>query len=204
MVEELIVASTSPYRRKMLVDAGIRVRCEAPGIDERAVEREIGCDTPEQLASALARRKARAVADRFPGRWVLGADQVVFDPERPHVVIGKPSDPDDHLRRLRALVGREQILVTAFLLTGGEPGASEVGEIADAVCTRLCFRGDITEDELRAYVATGEGAGCAGGYAVEGKGAFLVARIDGDLFNVIGLPLLRVLTALRAVGWRFA
>lgn len=191
---ELILASTSPYRRRMLIDAGIAVRCEAPGVDERAVR----AASPEALARELARRKAAAVAARFPGQWVLGADQVVIDPDRPDEAIGKPSDPEDHLRRLRAVVGREQVLVTAFVLTG--PGL----EIADAVSTRLRFRRDLEDDELRAYVATGEGAGCAGGYAVEGRGAFLVEQIDGDLFNVIGLPLLRVMTALRTAGWRFA
>lgn len=191
---ELILASTSPYRRRMLIDAGVAVRCEAPGVDERAVS----AASPEGLARELARRKAAAVAERFPGRWVLGADQVVFDPDRPGEAIGKPADPEDHLRRLRALVGREQILVTAFVLTDGR------SEIAEAVSTRLRFRDDLADDELRAYVATGEGSGCAGGYAVEGRGAFLVEQIDGDLFNVIGLPLLRVLAALRSVGWRFA
>jgi septum formation protein len=194
MTEELILASTSPYRRRMLVDAGVAVRCEAPGVDERAVR----CDTPQHLAAELARRKASAVAARFPGRWVLGADQVVVDPDRPREVIGKPDDPEDHLRRLRAAVGREQVLVTAFTLI------ARGTEISDSASTRLFFRADLTDEELRAYVATGEGAGCAGGYAVEARGAFLVERIEGDLFNVIGLPLLRVLTAMRTLGWRFA
>jgi septum formation protein len=149
------------------------------------------------LACDLARRKARAVAARHPEGWVLGADQVVYDPGPPTEIFGKPADRVDHLRRLTAMVGREHALVTGFALVG--PGHELVGHDA----TRVRFRSDIDEDELRAYVATGEGAGCSGGYAAEGRGVFLIERIDGDLFNVIGLPLLRVMDALRAVGWRF-
>ncbi|MEZ4240208.1 MAG: Maf family protein [Myxococcota bacterium] len=202
LMQELILASTSPYRRRMLQDAGLAVRCEAPEVDERSFGHDAPDSpfetAPERLATALARAKAQAVAARFPERWVLGADQVAYDPEEPGAPFGKPEGPDDHLRRLRQLAGREHRLVTGFALLGGPR------EHVEAVTTRLTFRSDLTDDELRAYVATGEGAGCAGGYAVEGRGAFLIERIDGDLFNVIGLPLLQVITALRGAGWRFA
>lgn len=196
-MDRVWLASTSPWRRRLLQAAGVRVEVEAPGTDERAVD----LPDPVALARELARRKALAVAERHPGDWVIGSDQVGFDP-RVGEPFGKPEDPDDHLMRLRALVGRPHVLVTGVaLIRVGVDGAVEE-EVFDERTT-LHVRADLSEDELRAYVATGEGSGCAGGYAVEGLGAFLFDRIDGDWFNVVGLPLLGLMSALRRRGWRF-
>jgi septum formation protein len=189
-VREIVLASTSATRKRILEDAGIDVRCEASGVDERAVRDP----DPERLALNLARAKACAVASRFPSAWVLGADQVVFDGSE---VFGKPDDPADHERRLTSMRGRAHDLITAVVLIGPE------GESVEMDRTRMHVRGDITDDEIRAYVQSGEGSWCAGGYAAEGRGAFLFERIEGDFFNVLGLPLHRVLGMLRARGWRY-
>ncbi len=194
-MEALWLASTSPWRRRMLEAAGLRIRAEAPGVDERSVLRA----DPVELARELALQKARAVAARHPGEWVLGADQVGYDPEL-REPFGKPADPEDHLARLASLVGRSHVLVTGFALVRGGDTPEEVVE---DVSTSLVVRADLTREELLAYVRTGEGSGCAGGYAIEGLGAFLFERVDGDWFNVVGLPLLRVMTLLRERGWRF-
>lgn len=188
-MRDLILASTSPWRRRMLESAGIRIRCESSGFDERSV---IEPDAA-RLALVLARSKARAVAQRFPDAWVIGADQVVTDGVS---AWGKPEGSDDHRRQLLAMRGRTHELVTGFCLIGPDLDESGVER------TRMVVRADISEDEVDAYVASGEGSECAGGYAVEGAGVFLFERIEGDWFNVIGLPLLRVITALRAHGWR--
>jgi septum formation protein len=190
---DLYLASTSRWRQRLLADAGIPVLTESPGVDERSVT----IADPVGLASELARRKARAVFARHPESWVLGADQVGFDLDPPGELFGKPTDPEDHLRRLRSMVGRRHALVTAFALVGPDI------ERVEHETTVLTVRADLEEEELRAYVASGEGSGCAGGYAAEGRGVFLFERIDGDWSNVIGLPILRVMTALRAHGWRF-
>jgi septum formation protein len=186
----LLLASTSRWRRKLLEDAGISVACEAPGVDERAVQ----IADPVRLARELAARKADVVGGRYPGRWVLGADQVAhLDGE----IFGKPEDPDDHRARLRSLRGRAHELVTGWALRGpGEP-------LTAHVTTRMLMRDDVSDAEIDAYVASGEADGCAGGYAIEGRGAFLFRQVDGDWFNVVGLPVLDVWTALRARGWRF-
>jgi septum formation protein len=126
---------------------------------------------------------------------VVGADQVLWDG---HEVIGKPADAADHLRRLRGFRGRSHTLLTGWHVVG--PGGVHRSGVERTV---LWVRGDLSDAELAAYVATGEGTGCAGGYAVEGHGAWLFERIDGDWFNVVGLPLLAVLTALRELGWRY-
>ncbi len=193
-MQELILASTSPYRLRMLRDAGLVVRAEAPGVDEEPR----GVTDPVALARALAVRKARAVAARSPDAWVLGADQVGYDPAAGREPIGKPVDAEDHLARLVSMRGRSHVLVTGFAVLG--PGVEHV----DHVETVMHVRPDLEDAELAAYAATGEGSGCACGYAAEGRGAFLFSKIEGDFFNVLGLPLLTVLDVLRSHGWRFS
>jgi len=177
----------------MLTNAGISVRAEPSGVTEAIpANPENVTEVVEQLALA----KATAVAARFPDHLVLGADQLAFDPRAPHLPFGKPHDPRDHLERLKALRGRTHVLVTAFAVLGPDT------RLVDHDRTAMHVRADLTDDELAAYVATGEGAGCAAGYAAEGRGGFLFERIDGDFFNMLGLPLLKVITALRSLGWR--
>lgn len=185
----LILASTSPWRRQLLADLGLR----AEGVASGVAEEEFSEARPKERAVGLARMKAEAVAARSPGALVIGADQVAhLDGES----FGKPLDPADHLQRLRALRGRSHVLVTGVALIG--PGI----EVVFAEETEVVFRADLSDEELLAYVRSGEGSGCAGGYRAEGQGAALIARINGDWFNVIGLPVYRLLDALRALGWR--
>ena len=186
----LILASTSVTRRRMLADVGIDVQCESPGVDERAMTDV----DPARLAMRLARAKADAVARRMPNVWVLGADQVVTDGTSQW---GKPNDADDHLRQLQHIRGTSHRLVSGFAIVG--PGI----EVEGVEETIMHGRADLTDAELAAYVATGEGSYCAGGYAAEARGAFLFERIEGDWFNVLGLPLFPIISALRAHGWRF-
>jgi septum formation protein len=189
-VADLILASTSPWRRQMLEAVGLPVRCEASGFDERSVQES----DPPTLALTLAVAKARAVAERYPLAFVLGADQVVSDG---HEVWGKPEDPQDHLRRLQQMRGNSHQLITGFALV--LPGG---GLETGTESTRMWMRPDVTDAELVGYVDSEEGSQCAGGYAAEGRGAWLFERIDGDWFNVLGLPLFRVLDRLRAHGFR--
>lgn len=189
-VSKVVLASTSRWRREVLVNAGLDVECVAPGVDE-SLERS---PDPVVFAVSLAGRKADAVADRYPDRWVIGCDQVLWDGRE---IFGKPPSREAQFERLAAMRGASHQLVTGWALRG--PGPAH-----DAVTTTVMhMRADITDAELAAYVATGEGEGCAGGYAVEGRGGFMFSRVEGDWYNVIGIPLFDVLTALRARGWRF-
>lgn len=194
VMPQLILASTSPWRRQILCSAGLDVSCVPPLVDET----EVDLDDPIALVRELARRKALAVAGRHPEAWVIGADQVVFDPEQPQRIWGKPPHPEEHLRRLLAMRGRWHALVTGVVIWTPREELAVVHEQ-----TRLLVRSDLEDVELSRYVDTGEGSGCAGGYAAEGLGGFLFERIEGDWFNVLGLPLFRVLDVLRARGWRF-
>lgn len=202
-VPVLVLASTSPWRRKILEDAGWTVEVEAPGVDEGPL---VGA-TPPDTAARRAAAKAEAVAARHRpapvagGAWILGADQVLVDGDE---AVGKPRDPADHLARLRSLRGRPHDLVTAWSLRHVPPPGERPQAPADGrERTRLWMRDDLGDDELEAYVAGGEGRGCAGGYAIEGQGAFLFARVEGDWSNIVGLPLFAIQDALRARGWRF-
>lgn len=183
----LILASESPWRRELLERAGVPCEGRAHTVDEYAL---VEAD-PVVRARELALAKARSLADATDS-WVLGADQVCHLDGH---IFHKPVDADDHLDQLRALRGRTHELVTGVALVG--PGVEEVFDER----TRITLR-ELGDDELRAYLATGEGGGCAGGYQVEGQGAQLIERVDGDWFNVVGLPVLRVVSVLRSHGWR--
>ena len=134
-----------------------------------------------------------AVARRHPGRLVLGADQVIhLDGE----AIGKPPCDEIWRARLMAMRGRRHALTTAIALWDGQLLECE------AVTTIVQFRSDITDAEIDAYIGCGEARGCAGGYMVERRGAWLVESIEGDWLNVVGLPVLKVVSMLRTRGWR--
>lgn len=154
--------------------------------------RELG-EPAERMAARLAREKALQVAARHPGMPVLGADTVV---ELGHRLLGKPASPDDAARMLSELSGREHRVVTAVALA--RDGDARVR----CDVTRVWFR-PLPPDLIEAYVATGEPLDKAGAYGVQGYGAVLVERIEGDFFSVMGLPLRLVVELLDAAGLRY-
>lgn len=185
----LLLASTSPWRRQMLRDAGVNAQGVAPGVTE-----ETTVVDPIARAIELGQRKARAVLAAHPDALVIGADQVVTDGQS---IWGKPRGDVDHLARLKSMRGASHQLVTGWCVV------SKDAEHTGHAVTTMHVRADLTDEELQAYVASGEGSGCAGGYAAEAQGGFLFERVDGDWNNVIGLPLFQVLTVLRTCGWRY-
>ncbi len=135
----------------------------------------------EDAVKALALAKARAVAARVEAGTVLAADTVVV---LGGAVFGKPADPEDARRMLRALRGRWHEVITGVALVEAPAGR----ETSAAVLTRVRM-GDYADEEIEAYLATGEPCDKAGAYAVQGAGGRLVARVDGCYTNVVGLPL---------------
>lgn len=164
----LTLASRSPQRRAILEQLGIAFEVATPQVEERLD------GDPRALVRDNALRKARVVT----GTRVLGVDTVVALDGR---VLGKPADEAGAYEHLTALAGRTHEVWSGIALV---EGAGE--QLSDAV-TRVTFRA-LTEAGRRAYAATGEWRERAGGYAIQGRGAALVERIEGDYLNVVGLP----------------
>ena len=183
--EPLTLASSSPRRRQLLEMLGIPVRVAPPGVPE--IRRPT--ETPVDYVERLAREKALAV----PGRLVLGADTTVVVRDE---VLEKPVDPADALRMLRKLQGRTHQVVTSVALVGAE----RVHQATDV--TNVTFR-RMSDEQLGAYIATGDPMDKAGAYGIQGYGAALVERIEGDFFSVMGLPIRLVLRLLEEAGEKY-
>lgn len=189
--EPIVLASMSPRRKRIFEEMGIEIEVSPADIDEE-------CDgkiDPVDFAVKTAAKKARTVAERLAeqGRrpWIVAADTIVVVENE---VLGKPADAKEAKSMLSRLSGRTHTVITGWTV-GVHLGEWVTGHSETAVT----FHG-LTKAQIEGYVATGEGADKAGAYAVQGIGAFLVDRIDGDYFNVVGLPVSRVVRALIDVG----
>ena len=183
-LKPLVLASNSPRRRAYFEDLGLEFTVCSADIDEQPEADE----DPEHLVLRLARDKALAASRLLPARWVVAADTVVcVDGE----VLGKPRNPDEAVAMLLALAGREHTVRTGFCVTCAAEGVL----VRRSVISSVWFA-RFNEDVARAYAATGEPLDKAGGYGIQGKGAFLVERISGSYSNIVGLPLCEVLQEL--------
>jgi len=173
MNRKLILASASPRRRELLDNAGIVFLVRAAPVDETRGEGE----TALEYVRRLAEWKAQAVP-READEWVLGADTTVVVDEH---VLEKPADAADATRMLRLLAGRWHEVITGICLVGPQM------RVVDHAVTRVQFA-PLTDEEIDAYVATGEPFDKAGAYAIQGRASCFVTRIEGCYFNVVGLP----------------
>jgi septum formation protein len=197
----LILASESATRLAMLRAAGLDPRAHAARLDEPAIRAALAAEaaSPRDIADHLAETKALKVARRLDdtpspaGPLILGADQVlVLD----GAILGKPESPDAARAQLNALSGRShELLSAAVLVENGAPIWRHVGR------ARLTMR-PLSDEFIDRYLAA-EGpavTATAGGYRIEGRGAQLFDRIEGDWFSILGLPLLPLLAQLRQAG----
>ena len=187
-VPKLILASASPARRNLLVAAGIDATVQVSGVDESTVD----STSAQALCLTLARLKAEAVAARLNPAGealVIGCDSVL---DLDGKILGKPADPDDARHRWYAMRGRTGVLLTGHCVVDVATGR-RVAEVADTL-VRFCTP---TDDEIEAYVATGEPLHVAGAFTLDGRSGPFIESIEGDHSNVIGLslPLLRRLLA---------
>ena len=182
----VVLASSSPRRHQLLNLIGIEHEVDPANIDETMRPRE----APRRHAERLAREKAATVAVRDPDLITIGADTVVVINRK---VLGKPADTNDAARMLGMLNGREHTVITAVAVARGRKLRSAIEEV------RVKFR-RLREDEIEAYIATGEPMDKAGAYGIQGFGATIVERIEGDYFAVMGLPLVRLVGLMRDVG----
>ncbi len=195
MTARIILASTSPFRRALLENAGVAFSVDRPRIDERAIEETTQGSgvTPAEIALILAQAKAEEVSARHPESLVIGSDQTLsFEDELLH----KPKDMDEARRRLLAFSGRTHFLNSAVAIArGGDMIWSHVAEAA------MTMRPLDPAFVGRHLARVGDRAlTSVGAYQVEGEGIQLFERIDGDHFTIVGLPLLPLLKALRDFG----
>jgi septum formation protein len=193
----LVLASTSPYRRQMLEQAGLRFRVVSPEVDEAVLKRKLASAQPpagaSDVAVALARAKALAMSARMPSALVIGADQVLALGDE---LFDKPGNLAGARRQLQRLRGNAHQLHTVVAL------AEAGGIVWSNISIPTLHMRDFSDAFLDDYLAAAGPAifGTVGGYEVEGRGIQLFERIDGDHFTVIGLPLLPLLAELRGRG----
>jgi septum formation protein len=192
----LVLASKSPARTKLLAEAGIPHRIIVSAVHEEAVAAAHPDATPGETALLLARAKAEAVATlpEASGSLVLGCDSVFeFDGE----ALGKPYTAEVAIERLRAMSGRTGVLHTGHWLVDCRDGVlSDEGELSSAVVEFT----EISDDEIAAYVATGEPLHCAGSFTIDGFGGAFLARVDGDPHTVVGLSISTLRSLLARAG----
>ena len=192
----LVLASTSAARRAMLDAAGVPHEAVAPHVDEDALKAALAAEgaSPRAVAEALAEAKAVKVSQRLPGVLVLGADQMLALDDG--TMLDKPADRGGAAAQLHRLRGRTHRLISAAVIA--ENGTA-VWRVADTATLEVRA---FSEAWLESYLDA-EGAailGCVGSYRLEGLGAQLFARVRGDHFTILGLPLLAVLDYLRTRG----
>ncbi len=183
----LILASNSPRRKTLLQQIGLPFRSLPSDVDENQALGE-----PPVKAVLLAEKKAKAVYSQSKESWILGADTMVVVGGR---ILGKPRDEGDVHSMLSRLSGKEHEVITGFCLLDPSGGMAH----SEAITTLVKMK-RLGEKEINAYVATGEPFGKAGGYAIQGVGAFMVESISGSYTNVVGLPVCALVKSLLALG----
>jgi septum formation protein len=185
----VILASASPRRRELLDLVGIAHEVQPADIDETYQDGEEAAPHAERLA----REKGEAIAARHPDAIVISADTIVVIDG---LVLGKPRDEADAARMLAMLGGQTHVVLTAVAV-------SYRGRMRTGVeSVRVTFR-TLDKERIGAYIATAEPMDKAGAYGIQGFGATLVERVDGDYFAVMGLPLARMVDLLQEIGVRY-
>ncbi len=189
---DLILASTSRYRRTLLERLGLPFRCLAPEVVEDELKRSLGALPPQILAARLAEAKATSLAAIEPNATLIGSDQLVAFEGR---ILGKPGDLASAERQLGELVGKSHELITALAVW--HDGKIE----AHTDVARLHMR-PLTPEEIARYVAADRPDDCAGAYKLESRGIVLFEGIEArDHSAITGLPLIALTTILRGLGY---
>jgi len=188
-MDKIILASNSPRRREILARAGIPFDMMPSDIDETLCKET----SPLNLVMELSRLKARNVAENAKDFIIIAADTVVFIDS---LILGKPKDEDDAFYMLKRLLGRKHTVITGVTLKKNS-AEKTFAETADV------YMKPASDGDIRAYIKTGEPMDKAGAYAIQGVGSIFIEKIDGDFYNVMGLPVSRVYWELREMGVRF-
>jgi septum formation protein len=187
---ELILASSSPRRRDLLSSLGLQFHVVPAELQEIPAPHEAARD----FAVRVAEHKALVVGTTYSHAWVIGADTIVVVEDE---ILGKPLDRDDAKRMLQRLANREHLVLTGYVLLNMAAGKKLKGVEETQVKINT-----LEEEEIEWYINTGEPFDKAGGYAIQGKGAFMVDWIKGSYTNVVGLPLCQLIRLFKDAGMR--
>lgn len=187
VMQRLILASSSPRRKELLENLHLTFEISSSNVDE-SFSPDL---TPEEAVKILASRKARFVADKEPDAFVIGSDTVVVHGGE---ILGKPDDQQEALAMLKKLSGKTHSVYTGVSIISPEQ------EILFFEKTDVVFW-ELSQEEMDAYISSGEPFDKAGGYGIQGFGSILVREIKGDYFSVVGLPVSRTVRELRHAGY---
>ncbi|MGD1970463.1 MAG: Maf family protein [Desulfobacterales bacterium] len=185
---KLILASNSPRRSHLLAQAGLNFSVIPSDVDEQ----KLAMSDPDEYVRALAESKARDISEKHPDSWIIGADTIVLIEQQ---ILGKPDSTDVARNMLRHLSGKMHQVYTGYCICCKK----EKRLFSDVVKTDVYFK-ELSDREIEWYIQTGEPFDKAGGYGIQGIGAFLVERINGSYTNVVGLPVCEVMSFLIGEG----
>jgi septum formation protein len=186
-MQHLVLASSSPRRKELLKNLHLTFEISSSEVDE-SFNPEL---MPEEIVTDLANRKAKVVAQQYPESFVIGADTIVVANNR---ILGKPQTESEAAEMLSMLSGKTHAVYTGVSIIQGNTQRSFFEK------TEVTFW-ELTQDEINAYIKSGEPFDKAGGYGIQGFGSMLVKQISGDYFAVVGLPVSRTVRELRLAGY---
>lgn len=190
MIDKLVLASTSPYRKALLEKLQVKFTSASPDIDESALPGE----SPEQLVARLAEAKAKAIADQFANALIIGSDQVAVVDGK---IVGKPGNHDTAIAQLKRASGKRVIFLTGLCVYNTLSQRTQV----DVVPFSVIFR-PLTDAQIEHYLQREQPYNCAGSFKSEGLGIALFERLEGEDPNtLIGLPLIRLIRMLESEGF---
>lgn len=184
----IILASESPRRRSLLQQAGLTFTVVPSGIDEDSIPKK----PPETYVEMLAEAKAVDVSNRYPDKWIIGADTIVL---MDGMIMGKPGSRNEARTMLKRLSGKTHLVLTGYAICCNRQHRI----FSETVATNVTFK-RLTDAEIEWYIHTEEPFDKAGAYAVQGLGTFLVKRINGSYTSVVGLPVCEVVEFLITEG----
>jgi septum formation protein len=187
-MQNLILASSSPRRKELLENLRLTFAISSSDVDE-SFDPEL---SPEEIVMELAERKARAVFKQNSDAFVIGSDTIVVANNR---ILGKPADEAEAVRMLKTLSGSQHEVYTGVCIVSPTSSAKFYEK------TEVWFW-ELTDDEIRSYVQSGEPLDKAGAYGIQQLGSMLVKKINGDYFAVVGLPVARTIRELQRLGYQ--
>lgn len=179
-MKQLVLASTSPRRKEILESLGVEFKVIGSNIEEKVDENL----SPPEIAKQLAYLKAKDVSNKINGDYVVvGADTIV----EYNKVLGKPRNIEEAYNMLKLLSGQVHRVITGFAVID----CLTQKEFIDYECTNVYFN-HLTDNQIQKYISTGEPMDKAGAYGIQGKASLFVSKIEGDYFNVVGLPIFKL------------